>query len=266
MKFSRKVDKPLILYGAGKLGRLAAEVMQSLGILYLVLDKNDTLGFTPDKIHVDRRKNYLVAVCVTTEPYYPIKRSLLSLGYEDIVPIYDIFNAYPECGITNGWTFTDSKLFTGFSDEKSMLHYAEFWRWRCLHTEAVEGWASWPMEHDRYYIPEVTALTSTRFQEEGSTLAEIAARRQVVKLTQPQDYIGLHLEGCELATLRKNRAWLQKHRPILAVCCYHTRDGLYKIPKWCADNLEGYRLLFRCHAYMGQAAVLYCIPNERKPA
>ena len=260
MKFSRKVDKPLILYGAGKLGKMAAEVMQKLGIHYLVLDKNDGFGFTPDKINQNKRKNYLVAVCVTTEPFFLIERSLRDLGYTDIVPVYDVFNAYSECGITSGWVH-NGRWSLSFGDPQSDWQYACFFSW---HLNRFEPFVDSACRYPRYYVPEIVALTSTRFPEEGSTLAEIEARRQVVTLDAPQDYIRLHLEGCELATLRKNRAWLQKHRPILAVCCYHSRDGLYKIPKWCMDNLEGYGFLFRMHSYMGQGAVLYCIPNERK--
>lgn len=64
----RRVDnKPLVLYGAGKLGRLAGEIFNRLGILFMVIDKDTNSPYPvpgPD---------ILVAVCVATSPYNEIK-------------------------------------------------------------------------------------------------------------------------------------------------------------------------------------------------
>lgn len=259
MKFSRKVDKPLILYGAGKLGRLAMEVFGGLGIDYNAIDMFDIAEY----MDWGDRENVLVAVCVTSTPFCFIKADLdlQRWGFKDIVPVYDIFNAYPECGITNGWgtTVRDPGMLNVFDDVESFVHHTTFWQWRYGHIER-----SILHFEPRYRIPEICAVTNTTFPEEGSTLADIEARRKVEQIDGHQDYIRIHAEGLELATLKANIDVLQRNRPILAVTCYHTHDGLTKIPKWLMTNLENYRHLFRCHAYMGQAAVMYCIPNERK--
>ncbi len=75
--------------------------------------------------------------------------------------------------------------------------------------------------------------------------------------------IKYHLEGHELEALQGSMKTLKKHRPIVMVTTYHTSDGAFRIPNYLMDNLKNYRFLWRNHNYMGQGAVLYCIPNER---
>lgn len=273
----RKIDKPLILYGKGNLGKLAVEVFNKLGIpIYATFDRNTM----PPLLWID----CLVAVCVATEPYQPIHNALVAAGWIDIVSVYDIFEAYPECGITSGW-FTGElseedennitavvKHFLETNDFHSIFHHLAFRLWHQFRVEIQIGY-DYPIDtSNRYYIPEIKAVFHDHefILEEvpGSKLADIEKRRAgcfyAYGGTSFYTYMKIHFEGKELPFLEANLAYLVTHRPILAVTCYHNRDGLWKIPKFMMDNLPDYRFLFQLHSYMGQGAVLYAIPKERK--
>lgn len=240
----RKVDKPLILYGKGKLGKLAAEIFDKLGISYGVMDRSCSCGGC-DKA--------LVAVCVGTESFYSITKYLQRLGWRDIVPVWDIVEAYPEIGIHNGWSvgeFTEEDkknttyVVSKLDDIASRFHYWSFIEWRKLRDIEVCSPLSIPP------LP--------------STLADIEKRRRVMLWSDRRmPFVSIHAEGKELETLEKNILVFQKRRPKIDVTCYHSRDGLWKIEKFLMDNLCDYDFSFRLHAYMGLGAIMYCIPKER---
>lgn len=77
------------------------------------------------------------------------------------------------------------------------------------------------------------------------------------------DFVKLHLEGAELDALRGGIGTIARHRPLLAVTTYHNADGIWRLPSWLMDGLEGYRFLMRLHGWCGTGAVVYAIPAER---
>lgn len=90
--------------------------------------------------------------------------------------------------------------------------------------------------------------------------------------TQPLDalnasptFVKLHLEGAELNALKGARQTLLAKRPIVAATIYHNADGIWRTPRWLMDTLPDYTFLFRAHAWCGNGAVVYCIPDERTP-
>tara|TARA_B110001454_G_scaffold73510_1_gene71195 strand:- start:70 stop:1266 length:1197 start_codon:yes stop_codon:yes gene_type:complete len=76
------------------------------------------------------------------------------------------------------------------------------------------------------------------------------------------DFMKLHLEGAELATLKGARETLRRHRPILAITTYHNADGIWRTPAWLMEHLPRYRFLFRTHSWCGTGAVVYALPEE----
>lgn len=76
-------------------------------------------------------------------------------------------------------------------------------------------------------------------------------------------FIKYHLEGYELEAIKGSIKTIKKYRPIIAVTTYHTKEGLYKLPLYLIKNLKNYNFYWRNHNYMGQGAVIYCIPKER---
>ncbi len=249
----RKVNKPLVLYGYRSLGRLAEEVMGKLKIpIKLIVDQTN-------HIFVKNKYKYLLAVCVASESYWSIYNSLTAAGWTDICSVYDIFNAYPEYGVGNGWVawpMTDEDddntygIMGKWSDEYSQRHYAAFMDWRISHME-------FDLPKDMPIVPR---------EPLPSTFADIEQRRKVILFwtgTVPNN-ISIHTEGRELKTIEVNMHLFQKYRPTIDVACYHSRDGLWKIEKALMDGLPDYRWTFRLHAYQGQAAYIYGTPKERE--
>lgn len=269
----RKVDKPLVVYGNGKLSALAREVFYKLNIpLVGIVDKSCAFP-------QNHPRDAMLVICVTTEPYQKIIEPLIAAGWKDIVSVYDVFEAYPECGIMSGWQIgemtkeeneNEMKVSSSLSDLLSRRHYNAFIGWHENRTEI-----DIPVSpNDRWAIPEVTSVLHDHEviykSHDGSNLEDIETRRNCrawLKGWHPPGYvftyIQLHLEGKELEAAQTSIPYFQKHRPIIAVTVYHTRDGLWKIEKELMDGLEKSRFYFRCHAFQGQAAIMYCVPEER---
>jgi FkbM family methyltransferase len=101
--------------------------------------------------------------------------------------------------------------------------------------------------------------------------SQLSATGRMRVTTHPLDalelsptFLKLHLEGGELAALKGARKTLLAHRPIVVATVYHNADGIWQTPRWLMDTLPDYRILFRVHAWCGNGAVVYAIPNERR--
>ena len=101
----------------------------------------------------------------------------------------------------------------------------------------------------------------------GSRLWRSGDRRVVTQsldeLGWSPSFIKLHLEGGEWRALQGGLQALHRTRPLLALTVYHRRDGLYATAHWLMAHLPNYRWLFRLHGWLGTAAVIYGMPQER---
>ncbi|MCX9014411.1 MAG: FkbM family methyltransferase [Candidatus Methanoperedens sp.] len=195
----RKVDKPLILYGAGNLGKMAKEYFEKLGIPFLfVVDANpdlhrqdpfwagvDILGI--HDVPIKQRESALLAICVVTAPYSKVTAPLKEQGWLDIVPFYDIAEAYRDKHpLSNGW---HSGLLTGediigiesvlsrWEDNISRAHHLQFLAWRSLRKEWFFDDAP-VTTHDRFFIPLVLSILHNHevFVDIGAHHGEVIIR------------------------------------------------------------------------------------------
>ena len=245
----RRVDRPLALYGKGRLGALAGEIFRELKIRpAYVMDKTCSFEVLP--------KDVLLAICVASEPYCVVTAPLIKAGWKDIVPVWEIIEAYPQIGLHNGWAVAwrdltikdEDQCDTVFSrlDRKSQVHYRSFMGWRTTHFEQTD-------------------MKLLKKKCLPSTLEDIRKRQRVDYFADaPMKRISIHNEGCELKTLIENWYLFQKYRPTIDVACYHSQDGLWKIPSFLMNNLEDYKFTFRMTAWMGQGAYLFCTPKETR--
>ncbi|HUI15280.1 MAG TPA: FkbM family methyltransferase [Xanthobacteraceae bacterium] len=154
-------ERPLYLYGAGNLGRLACE--------FLTAVRHEPAGiFERGDPITDASAR--VAVSVVTSPYVAIERSLTARGCIDVVPFYDLAESLRgQHPLANGWfapplTAADQceieAVLAGWDDDVSRAHHLQFIAWRRLREEwTFEGT---PVSTERYFIPEVAACLRER--------------------------------------------------------------------------------------------------------
>lgn len=190
-KAARRVDKPLAIYGAGKLGRMAIELLDRLGIAaFAVVDReaerlrDDSFWHgrnvvSPEEFSVSIRSESLLAVSIATVPFHQLALELTVQGWGDIVPFYDIAQAYTDkYPLGNGWeldTFGEeevvatSEVLKRWGDDISRAHHLQFIAWHRLREDWIFSSAQ-ISQGDRYFIPQVLQAL-----DEDSALLDIGA-------------------------------------------------------------------------------------------
>ena len=172
----RRIDKQVILYGAGSLGKMAKNFFDYLNIPFLYfVDKNAKLlksnadwnGINiiqPGKVKKVDKKNCLLIVCIVTTQLIALRDELKADGWEDIAFFYDVCEAYSDrYPLTNGWFLNKpseneigyiKKVFLAL-DDVSRMHYLQFIAWRRLRIELLLKNIQIDM-NNRFFIPEIT--------------------------------------------------------------------------------------------------------------
>lgn len=229
----RKVDKPLILYGAGNLGKMAKVYFERLEIPVLcVVDANPDLhksdlfweGIDIFGIHdvpVKERESALLAICVVTVPFTQVSTPLKEEGWRDVVPFYDIAEAYRDrhplgngwhCGVlSEGDIYGIESVLTRWEDDISRAHHLQFVAWRSLREE-------WFFEdapvttHDRYFIPQVLSILHDHevFVDIGAHHGEVSIK--FLDLVKNQ-YMGIYAIEPDVENLSQLRNLLEEYMP-----------------------------------------------------
>jgi FkbM family methyltransferase len=172
------LDRPLALYGAGNLGRLARDFARAVDqSVALVIDRNAarmehdpaSAGvplLRPDAVTARDKTVLRVAVSVATARYVPIERALAALGFAHVVPFYDWAENFRHLHpLSNGWfaaplTAADHRntaaVLERWDDDVSRAHHLQFLAWRRLREEWRFETAPLP-DCARFFIPEVAA-------------------------------------------------------------------------------------------------------------
>lgn len=198
-EISCKIDKPIILYGAGNLGKMAKDYFEKLNIkpLFIIdtnFDKCNKDSFwrneeilEPCEIPYIARKLNKVVVCVVTSSFCEIKNWLNTLGFEDVVPFYDITLSYQDKHpLNNGWitSLLDEKdvknmkyILDRLKDNVSYAHYLQFIAWHSFREEWIFKDAP-ILNNNRYFIPEIVdVLTDNEiFVDIGAYHGEIVEK------------------------------------------------------------------------------------------
>jgi FkbM family methyltransferase len=173
-------DVPLALYGAGSLGRLARDFLHVVGYEFdMVIDRNarqiaeepEWSGVRllhPDDVPKAAKSGVRLAVSLVTSPYVPLERSLLELGFKDIVPFYDLAESFRHLHpLSNGWFAprlaakdqeNTAKVLTLWGDDVSRAHHLQFLAWRRLREEWTFEPAPPAPNASRFFIPEVFGI------------------------------------------------------------------------------------------------------------
>ena len=169
-------DRPLALYGAGNLGRLARDHLKSVGQEFVMVIDRHARGLEtqpcwsgvtllhPDDVPDKAKRSTRLAVGVVTSPYVPLEASLLDSGFPDVVPFYDLAESFRHLHpLSNGWfaapmTAQDrkqtAKVLAHWHDDTSRAHHLQFLAWRRLREEWTFDTA--PVTADnRFFIPKL---------------------------------------------------------------------------------------------------------------
>ncbi len=168
----RRIDKPIVLYGAGSLGKMAKTFFDYFDIPFLyVVDKNaNQYGMDniwthvkivhPDEVKTVDKKTYLLIICIATTPLIALHDALKADGWEDIAFFYDVCETYSaRYPLTNGWFLNTlgkherdaiKKVFFVL-DEMSRMHYLQFLAWRKLRIELL--FEHLEITDTRFFIP-----------------------------------------------------------------------------------------------------------------
>src|SRR5579863_4382806 len=149
-------ERPLYLYGAGNLGRLAREFLTAVGHEPAgIFERGDPVPESTARI----------AVSVITSPYVSIERSLATRGCTDVMPFYDVAEGVRGRHPLGNGCFADpldatdqreiEGVHAGWDDDVSRAHHLQFIAWRRLREEWTFEGA--PISPERYFIPEVAA-------------------------------------------------------------------------------------------------------------
>ncbi|WP_084366208.1 hypothetical protein [Rhizobium sp. RU36D] len=176
-------DDPLVLYGAGNLGRLARDHLNLVGRpIALVVDR-DAAALSadpswgglpmaaPDNVPMSVKENGILAVSIVNFAFAPLQAALNDAGWKRVVPFYDVAEAFRDRHpLSNGWFAGEfaaddvtamKQVVSAWSDDLSRAHYLQFVAWRRLREE-------WSFDEapiniaDRFFIPEVKAVLTDR--------------------------------------------------------------------------------------------------------
>lgn len=245
----RPVDRPLVLYGAGKLGRMACGLFQRVDIpITYVMDQSppgggllfDTIPVVrPETPSHSDRETALVAVCVVNAAYEPIHAELTSLGWRHIFPVYDVLDAYSDrLPMGNGWfsgqlndhdTAEISEVLSGWSDDWSRAAHLQFVAWRLHRLE-------WQFHHalvcidDRYFIEPICRAFGKRerFLDAGAYHGHVSARWLDLVHNRFEGILAVEADSHNAMELKRWRATLppeEKNKVFIRDCALAAETG-----------------------------------------
>jgi FkbM family methyltransferase len=172
-------DKPVYLYGAGNLGRLAWDYLKKIGQpVAAVIDQNapacrlnpfwaNARLLSPDEVTKDVKRDALLAICIVTQSWEDVTRPLHEAGWRTMLPFYTLCLGNDEAHpLDNGWltgSLTDEDqagmvdVLNRFADDTSRAHLLQFAAWHTLQQEWIFSQAPVTAK-DRYFIPEIVPM------------------------------------------------------------------------------------------------------------
>ncbi len=147
------IDKKIILYGAGRLGELAAILLKAGGIPveYFVdknyLNKTSVLGFpvySPEKLRELDPKESIIIISAFKFPFEEMSEIIQKYSDCKIYTVYDLLFFLDEAHFSNGWSSGElSKedkekiefVYNRLEDSFSKKTYLNFLRWRISRKE-----------------------------------------------------------------------------------------------------------------------------------
>ena len=77
------------------------------------------------------------------------------------------------------------------------------------------------------------------------------------EITYTPTYIKMDIEGAEMDALQGLSQTIIKHKPKLAVCVYHSRHDLWRLPLYIKSLVPEYKMILRHHSSIHRETVMY---------
>jgi len=213
----RLVDKPLVLYGAGNLGKMAKTYFDRIGIkVEAVIDKNMDVHqqdlfwegiplFSAEQVGSEIKQDALLAVCIANGIFAELYQLLKTQSWHDVIHFYDIAEAYRDKHpLSNGWFGRPltaeqvkriSNVLIRWRDDESRAYHLQFLAWRLLRSDWVFHGAPIQLTN-RYFIPEVMAVLTKKevFVDIGGHVGETT---QLFLEKVKGEYKHIHVFECD---------------------------------------------------------------------
>ena len=98
--------------------------------------------------------------------------------------------------------------------------------------------------------------------DSGNTEVECFRLDQLLR-SRHASYIKMDIEGAEYDALMGAMRTIQRDRPVVSVCVYHTQSDIWRLPLLLRSRVENYAFFLREHEGDGWQTVLYGVPYER---
>lgn len=180
-------------------------------------------------------------------------------------------DSFLDCGATSGEMLQDLVKKRGENFER--FHAVEADNISYPKLEAYrEGLPASLREKLKLYKCAVGAMRSTvRFAHSGLTGSRISDEGLPVECypiddlfaDQPLTFIKMDIEGAEFDALKGASKVIQRDRPILAICVYHTQNDIWRIPLFIHGMLAEHKLYLRAYEGDGYQTVMYAVPADR---
>jgi FkbM family methyltransferase len=113
---------------------------------------------------------------------------------------------------------------------------------------------------------------TVRFENTGKVDSKISSHGAIVVdmvpidvmfASEPVSMIKMDIEGGEFDALMGASHVIQRDRPILAICVYHSQEDLWRLPLLMRAMCPDYRMYLKCYRGDGIQTVAYAVPPGR---
>lgn len=108
--------------------------------------------------------------------------------------------------------------------------------------------------------------TASHLTEDGEVAVNLTSIDAFFRNKDEQvTFIKMDIEGAELKALRGAKETIIRDKPDLAICIYHKKEDIIKIPKYILELDSEYKLFIRHYSVLSPETVLYAVRSRTVP-
>lgn len=187
--------------------------------------------------------------------------------FDDEIVDLSTINTFVDCGAYDGDSYEEFLKAYRKKTGNEYMGYGYLWEpelnnLKALHCKfdrdkqvTIIERGVWHTEETQYFSGEGTDGSVTRKDKKE----EIRMDSIDNVIETSVDFIKMDIEGAEYQALLGAENTIKKNHPVLAICVYHKRDDLLRIPDLIRKFEGNYKLYLRAYSYHSTEIVLYAI-------